>query len=449
MARPHSELMVSVSGIRGIVGDTFTPGVVPRFVTGFGRDLAPGSHVVIGRDSRTSGPWIEDLAAAQQRAMGHNVTVIGLCATPTVGYAIRSCGADGGIMVTASHNPVQWNALKFLGADGGFIRPAVARRVFAAARSSEPPPCADYRHVGRRLDDPGLAETHLSAVERLIQPRRRRRFHVVLDTVNGAGSVLLPRYLKGQGCRVTQINGEPTGLFSHPPEPLPANLRQLGRAVRAQGAHFGVAVDPDADRLAFVDERGRPLGEELSLGLAVAFVLSWRPGPVVVNLSTSRVCEDLARASGQRFYRTPVGEAHVAQKMSSVGAHIGGEGNGGVIYPLLHPGRDALVGLALVLELLRRESKPLSAVAAALPQWVLVKTSAPRPRDYEARLKKFLAALPAGRVDRRDGIRVDWPHGWIHMRKSNTEPIVRILAEARTARAARTLIDDVHRRLKL
>jgi phosphomannomutase len=344
---------------------------------------------------------------------------------------------------------VQWNALKLFGGDGGFVRPATAKRIFAAADSGRTK-YVDYRRPGTRLDAPELVRTHLRAALKLV-PRKARNLglSVVLDTVNGAGSVLTPEFLETVGCRVHLLNGEPTGLFAHRPEPLAKNIRGLCREVTRRRANLGIAVDPDVDRVAFVDERGRAIGEELSLGIAAAHVLKWRPGPVVVNLSTSRVCEDLAREAGQRFYRTPVGEAHVAQKMRLVNAAVGGEGNGGVIYPRLHSGRDALVGIAFLLGYMSRRQETLSDIVRTLPRWHLVRASVPRPESYEAQLEAFLRALPKGRVDRRDGIRVDWPDGWIQMRKSNTEPIVRILAEARTPSDARTLLADARASLNL
>jgi phosphomannomutase len=449
MAGTHDELMVSISGVRGTVGGTFTPEVVHRYVRAFGETLTAGSEVILGRDSRPSGPWVLDLAAAVLRAQGHQTRVIGLCGTPSLGYAIRARGAAGGIMATASHNPAPWNALKLLGADGGFVAPAVARKIFA--RASAPPrkgAFVEHDRTGERSLDPDLVNVHLKAVLGLLPSRSPKTpFKVVLDTVNGAGCVLVPEYLRRCGCRVIAINQEPTGRFAHPPEPLPGNLAGLGRAVRKVRADFGIAVDPDVDRVAFVDETGRPIGEELSLGIAAAFVLAWKPGPVVVNLSTSRVAEELAFMHGQKFYRTPVGEAHVAAKMRAVGAAVGGEGNGGVIYPRLHPGRDALVGIAFLLALMRRQKARLSEVAGALPSWHLVRHAIGRPRDYEARLAQLLRRLPEGRVDRRDGVRIDWPHGWVQMRKSNTEPIVRILAEARSVRRARELLQETLRRL--
>lgn len=450
MAGSQDELMVSISGVRGTVGGTFTPDVVHRYARAFGETLATGSAVILGRDSRPSGPWILDLAAAVLRAQGHQTRVIGLCGTPTLGYAIRGRGAAGGIMATASHNPAPWNALKMFGADGGFVAPAVARRIFARADApSRKDAFVDHPRTGERFEDPDLVRMHLKAVLELL-PRRSPtiRFKVVLDTVNGAGCVLVPEYLRRQGCRVVEINEVPTGRFAHPPEPLPGHLGALGRAVRKARADFGVAVDPDVDRVAFVDETGRPIGEELSLGIAAAFVLAWKPGPVVVNLSTSRVAEELAFMHGQKFYRTPVGEAHVAAKMRSVGAAVGGEGNGGVIYPRLHPGRDALVGIAFLLALMRRRKARLSELAAALPPWHLVRHAIPRPSDYEARLAQLLRRLPEGKVDRRDGVRIDWPHGWVQMRKSNTEPIVRILAEARSAPGARELLQETLRQMQ-
>jgi phosphomannomutase len=449
MPKIAHELMVSISGVRGKVGDSLTPAVIRCYVEAFGAVLKPHSSVALGRDSRTSGPWISDLSSAVMRACGHDVTDVGLCATPTLGYVIRSIGADAGIMITASHNPVAWNALKFLGPDGGFVRPEVARRIFSLVNRSESR-LVDYRRPGSLVYDDHLCQNHLRAVLKLVPPARNKLgLKVVLDTVNGAGSVLTPEFLKRHGCRVKVIHGEPTGLFAHAPEPLPKNLKALCREVVRSRADFGIAVDPDVDRVAFVDHEGRPVGEELSLGFAAAYVLGWRPGPVVVNLSTSRVCEDLARAFGQPFFRTPVGEAHVAAKMRAVGAAIGGEGNGGVIYPRLHPGRDALVGIAFLLGLLRQRRGTLAELVAELPTWHLERFAASRPTDYDRRLQQFLKAMPDGHVDRRDGIRVDWPYGWVHMRKSNTEPIVRIIAEARTPREAKALVSETRRRLRL
>lgn len=451
MAGTTDELMVSISGVRGTVGGTFTPEVVHRYVRAFGETLKSGSEVLLGRDSRPSGPWVLDLSASVLRAMGHRVRVIGLCGTPTLGYAIRAERAAGGLMATASHNPAPWNALKMFGADGGFVTPVEARRIFARAGASpRQGTFVDHAHTGRRMDSPDLVAHHLKAIMGLVRPGSSgTRFKVVLDTVNGAGSVLVPEYLRRQGCRVFQINEEPTGLFAHPPEPLGANLKGLCRAVRSRRADFGIAVDPDVDRVAFVDETGRPIGEELSLGIAAAFVLAWRPGPVVVNLSTSRIAEELAFIHGQRFYRTPVGEAHVAAKMRAANAAVGGEGNGGVIYPRLHPGRDALCGIAFLLALMRGRKARLSEIVAALPRWHLVRHAEPRPRDYEARLERLLGRLPEGRVDRRDGLRIDWPQGWVQMRKSNTEPIVRVLAEARSQKQARGLLAETLRQMRL
>jgi phosphomannomutase len=446
-----NELMVSISGVRGTVGGTFTPEVVHRYVRAFGETLPQGSEILLGRDSRPSGPWIVDLASSVLAAMGHATCAVGLCGTPTLGYAIRARKAAGGIMATASHNPAPWNALKLFGADGGFVTPAVAKKIFA--RAGAPPRAGSFvahEYTGTRTSESDLVVHHLNAVLRLLPPRSpKTRLKVVLDTVNGAGCVLVPEFLRRWGCRVIAINESPTGRFAHPPEPLPGHLRGLSRAVRKERADFGVAVDPDVDRVAFVDETGRPIGEERSLGIAAAFVLAWRPGPVVVNLSTSRIAEELAFVHGQKFYRTPVGEAHVAAKMRQVEAAVGGEGNGGVIYPRLHPGRDALVGLAFLLALMRRRKARLSEVAGALPAWHLVRHAIDRPRDYEGRLARLLKKLPEGRVDRRDGIRIDWPYGWVQMRKSNTEPIVRILAEARSEKKARALLSETLRQLRL
>jgi phosphomannomutase len=362
------DLMISVSGVRGRVGESLTPEVVARFAAAFGsylREQAAGRRptVVLARDARTSGPILFDTASAALRAVGCDVVAIGLAPTPTALLAIRHHGAEGAIVVTASHNPVEWNALKFASAEGMFLDAAQAEgmRAFVMERpidwagwdtlgSSEPDERAVRRHLDAVLAVPYLDRAALE----------QRRFRVALDCIRGAGAVLLPALLDALGCEVIGLNMEPDGRFPREPEPIAANLGELEALVRESGADVGLATDPDADRLALVNNEGRAIGEDFTLALAAQLVLRHRPGPVVTNLSTSRVLEDVAAEAGVPFERVPVGEINVARAIQQAGAVIGGEGNGGVILPDVHLTRDAAVATALVLQLLLEVGRPLS-----------------------------------------------------------------------------------------
>lgn len=434
-------LMISVSGVRGIVGQTLTPAVALEFAQAYGT-LLEGRRVVLGRDTRPSGAMFEAAAAAGLLAAGCDVTQLGVVTTPTVGHAIRQGGYAGGVVITASHNPAPWNGLKFLDELGVAPDPARARRI------------ADLRHdlaprtdrFGTLAHDPDAGLRHVEAVLAACEVDRAklRGLHVVLDSVNGAGCRHTPRLLDALGCRVTHLNGEPSGRFAHPPEPLRENLGDLGAAVRANGAAIGLAQDPDADRLALVDERGQYVGEEYTLALAVLWVLSHRPGPVAANLSTSRMIDDIAARHGVRVWRTPVGEAHVARCMLANGCVIGGEGNGGVIDPRVGYVRDSFSAISLVLQLLADRGRPLSQIIAELPRYASVKQKLEVPAD---RIAGAISAVARAFADRRlntaDGVRVDFDEGWVHLRASNTEPIVRVIAEAGSEVQAHALADRV------
>ena len=443
-------LMVSVSGMRGIVGKDLTPELVARHAAALGAWAAGhgAPRVVLGRDARTSGPMFARAATAGLMSVGVEVIDIGVVPTPTLQLAVEHHHAGAGLMLTASHNPVEWNALKLVGPDGIFLDGESGAAVRALAEKD--PPRAGWDSVGAVREDRDAIARHLDLVLTLpmvdVDRIRARRFHVALDCVRGAGGTSIPPLLEALGCRVSAINLETDGRFPRPPEPLPENLGDLSRLVRESGADIGMAVDPDVDRLALVNERGEPIGEDYTLAFAVRAVLrglkagSGAPA-VVVNLSTSLVVEDAAREHGARFFRAPVGEAHVARMIRDEGAVVGGEGNGGVILPSVHIGRDAPVGVALILQLLVESGQTVSGLVAAAPRYHIVKAKAPRGADlapaYQALRKRFADAT----VDDRDGLRLSWPDRWVHFRPSGTEPIIRFIAEAPTAADAEQLID--------
>jgi phosphomannomutase len=448
--------MLTVSGARGVVGETMTPEVATRLAAAFAAHLAdrprgPAPVVCIGRDSRPSGAALAAAARAGLAAAGARVIDLGLVATPTAAIAAIRHRADGAIVVTASHNPAPWNGLKFI-ADGAALPPGDVAAVYRRFHDRATPPAraasvlapeadaaAPALHVERVLD-----EVDLAAI-------RRRRFAVVLDSINGAGGPAGRLLLEALGGAVTHLNAEPTGRFAHEPEPIEANLGGLTEAVRRVGADVGFAQDPDADRLAIVDERGRYIGEECTLVLAAQRILD-RADPrrevvLATNLSTSRMIDDVAAARGRaRVVRSAVGEANVACAMRESGAIVGGEGNGGVILPSLSYVRDSLAAIALVLDLLAAGNRPLGAIVDALPRYVMVKRKidAPGGGAIAPALSRLADALArrGARVDRADGVRADFADGWMHVRPSNTEPIVRVIAEAPSRDRAESLAEE-------
>jgi phosphomannomutase len=457
-------LMVGVSGVRGLVGKDLTPELVARYAAAFGAWASHGRRsrgrapaVVLGRDARTSGPMFAMAAAAGLLSVGCEVIDLGLVSTPGAQLAVEHHHAVGGIVLTASHNPIEWNALKFIGPDGVFLDADAGARMRALLQDGLPAR-AGYDGVGAMRADEGANARHLDQVLRLpavpAARIRRRKFHVALDTVRGAGGAIMPALLQRLGCRVTAINLESDGRFPRPPEPVPENLRALGRLVRRSRADIGLAVDPDVDRLAIVDEKGRAIGEDYTLAFAVRAVLGGgtrgpaaRPA-VVVNLSTSLVVDDAARAVGADVVRVPVGEVNVARAMLDRRAIIGGEGNGGVILPALHAGRDAPLAAALVLALLARERRTVSAIVRAAPRYVIVKDKAARdagPAALEPVYTALRNRFADARVDTQDGLRLGWTDRWLHVRPSNTEPIIRLIAEAPTRAVAERLVEEGRR----
>jgi phosphomannomutase len=451
-------LMISVSGMRGHVGTDLTPELVARYAAALGawsrsgqsvRPPAGSIHpsVVLGRDARTSGPMFAHAATAGLMSVGVDVIDLGIVPTPTVQLAVEHHRAGAGLILTASHNPIEWNALKFVGPDGIFLDAEAGRKVRELAETG--PPRAGWAEVGTVREDPDAITRHLDAILALpvidVDAIRRRRFRVALDCVRGAGATAMLPLLERLGCEVRGINLETDGRFPRAPEPIPENLGELSRLVKDAGADVGLAVDPDVDRLALVDETGRAIGEDYTLAFAVQAVLDGRLSAattptVVANLSTSLVVEDAARSRGARFIRAPVGEANVARAIRDEGALIGGEGNGGVMLPALHIGRDAPLGLALILHLLATTGVTLSQLVAAAPRYTIVKAKGPRGPDLRQLYKRLRQRFPDASADEQDGLRLAWPDSWLHVRPSGTEPIVRLIAEAPTPAAAEALV---------
>jgi phosphomannomutase len=453
--------MISVSGMRGHVGTDLTPELVTRHAAALGAWVRTAAAaqvagiarrgerpaVVLGRDSRTSGAMFARSATAGMMSVGVDVIDLGVVPTPTVQMAVEHHRAGAGLILTASHNPIEWNALKFVGPDGIFLDAEAGERVRALAE--EGPPRMGWDGLGQVREDPEAVERHLDAILALpmigVTAIRNRRFHVAVDCVRGAGATAIPALLERLGCRMSAINLEADGRFPRSPEPIPENLGDLGRLVRESGAAIGLAVDPDVDRLALVDETGQPIGEDYTLAFAVRAVLDGRTSAaetptVVANLSTSLVVEDAARAGGALLVRAPVGEANVARTIRDQHAVIGGEGNGGVMFPALHIGRDAPLGVALILHLLASTGATVSELVEASPRYTIVKAKGPRGSELRPLYQRLQQRFPDAELDERDGLRLSWRDRWLHVRPSGTEPIVRFIAEAPTAADADALI---------
>src|SRR3954469_7148357 len=475
-------LMIGVSGMRGTIGGTLTPAVVSRMAAAFAAWLkgnekpANGTHfrVVVGRDSRPSGFWVRDAAAAALSAPGVEVVHLDVVSTPAVAMMVKHTGSDAGVVITASHNPIEWNGLKFLSRDQLALPPEHAKQVkqlyeeqrtafvpvqqlVPPGRQSDPvslPRAASRPDLANLLTPPSRnSETHALHVKRTLDyvdvlGISTKRYKVVLDSVNGAGCIEGATLLGKLGCELIHLNGTPNGQFAHEPEPIEKNLTGLADEVRRQRAAVGFAQDPDADRLAIVDENGTYIGEEYSLALAARYILSKKPGAVAAaNLSTSRMLDDVAAKFGGRVVRTPVGEANVIQAMLREAAAIGGEGNGGVIDPRIVPGRDSLVAMAYLLQLMAGTGKTVSQLVAELPRYEIVKHKFEcRREDAERAVEALKKAFASEKVDTQDGIRIDWAsqRAWVHARPSNTEPIMRIIAEAPERKLAEEQIAKRH-----
>ncbi len=445
-------LKVSVSGIRGVIGETLDAESISRWASAFGNWL-PEGPVVLTRDSRPSGPMVEAAVEAALRSTGHDVVRGGLLSTPASEYLVQETDAVGGVIVTASHNPVQWNALKLVRGDGLFLDADQVDELRTLHDASQ-------RKHRRALDLGGLREDlrgeslHRQAILEMkeidVAAIADRKIRVVVDAVEGAGGHALPALLESLGAEVHRLHCGCTGHFPHDPEPRPENLGELIAAVAALDADLGMAVDPDVDRLALVDRGGVALSEELTLAVATDFVLERTPGPVVVNLSTTMALDRVAERHGVEIFRAPVGEANVVAEMMARGAVIGGEGNGGVIFPALHPGRDAPLGAALVLAAVAHRGS-LRQCLDRFPNAEMVKVKLPldQKNDDPALWKRAAASIgESGSWNERDGIRYDLGDRWVHLRRSNTENALRIIAEAPDAAEATAIIDRVRQAMQ-
>jgi phosphomannomutase len=441
-----SQLIISVSGLRGIVGETLTPDVAIRYVAAFAEEL-PSGPVVLTRDGRHTGPMLASAVQSALLAMGRECLDAGVAATPTTGVLVHGMLAAGGIQISASHNPPEYNGFKLFDAAGRVIPPAAGQKVIDRFRAGQP-------HWKRfdELGASGMVADTISAhcdlvlatcnVDRI----RKKRFRVLVDANHGSGSIIAAPLLEALGCEVTMLGGKPDGLFAHLPEPTSENLQSVLAKVKETNSTIGFCQDPDGDRLALIDENGAYIGEEFTLALVADHVLRQTPGPVVTNCSTSRMTQDLAEKYGVPFFRSKVGEANVVDVMLSQNAVLGGEGNGGVIDPRVGWVRDSFVGMALVLDAMAARDLPLSALVAALPRYAIHKSKVTLPAEQvAASLTALEQRFSDAQADHLDGLRLDWPDKWLLVRGSNTEPIVRIFAEAPSAEEAKRLCDEAGR----
>ena len=429
-----STLMVSVSGIRGIVGDGLDPDTIVKYTSAYA-DFVKEGKVVIGRDARITGEMVQSIVTGTLLAKGLDVIVIGICPTPTVQYTVKTLNANGGIAISASHNPNQWNALKLLNSTGQFMTPEQNIEMIDLLENGTIKFKA-WNKLGKITNYKEGLRKHVEDVLNLknikLKDIRKRKFKVLTDCVNGAGVYVIPDLLREFGCEVIELNCERNGIFPRLPEPIPENLTETMKAVSDSGADLGVVVDPDVDRLVLITNEGKPFSEENTITQAVKFILSKQKGNAVVNLSTTRAVDDVASEYGQKVFRSPVGEANVVKKMKEVNAVIGGEGSGGVIYPELHYGRDALVGIAITLQHLLEFGGTLAELKGSLPSYFISKKKIElgntNPDEVVTSLKE---KYKNENINTDDGLRIDFTDHWVHLRKSNTEPIIRIITEAK------------------
>lgn len=437
-------LMVSISGIRGIVGDGIDPLVIVKFATAYANFIKKGK-IVIGRDSRITGEMVRSVLTGTLLAKGLDVIDIGICPTPTVQYTVKTLGAQGGIAISASHNPNQWNALKLLNNTGQFMSPDEHQEL-KKYLDREDATYEPWDKIGKFSSYTEGLEVHKKAVLNMpfidVEAIRKRKFKVLVDCVNGAGYVVIPQLLRDYGCEVIETNCSDSGIFPRLPEPIPENLVETMELVKKEKVDLCVIVDPDVDRLVLITDKGEPFSEENTITQAIKFITSKEKGNVVINLSTTRAAEDVAKANGCEVFRSAVGEANVVKKMKEVNAIIGGEGSGGVIFPAIHYGRDALIGIAITLQHLLEFGGTMTELKNSLPQYFIAKkkveTGSVNPDIIIEKLKKHFSTE---KWNDEDGLRIDFPDHWVHFRKSNTEPIVRVICEAQTESSANTYID--------
>jgi len=454
-------LIKSISGIRGTIGgkpgESLTPLDIVKFTSAFSvilkADHGEKLKVVVGRDARVSGKMVNDLVCSTLISMGVDVVDIGLSTTPTVEMAVKDLNCQGGIILTASHNPWQWNAMKLLNSTGEFIDDAVGKELLAIAETG------DFRYteidsIGHLSYDDSQINKHIEKIIALpyvdTAAIRSANFKVAIDAVNSTGGIAIPLLLKSLGVSmIEELYCEPTGLFPHNPEPLPENLQEISKVVVKSKAHVGFVVDPDVDRLAIVCEDGEMFGEEYTLVSVADFVLSKNPGNTVSNMSSTRALSDITKKAGQKYFASAVGEVNVVKKMKEVNAVIGGEGNGGVILPELHYGRDALVGIAIFLTQLAKSGKRCSALRSTYPEYFISKNKIQLmpEMNVDAVLDSIAEKYKRQDVSREDGVKINFENEWVHLRKSNTEPIIRIYAESdseiKAEAIAHKIIEDI------
>lgn len=450
-------LIKSISGIRGTIGgrtgDTLNPLDIVKFTTAYATFIrrsgkSQSGKIVVGRDARISGEMVKNVVCGTLMGVGYDVINIGLATTPTTELAVRMAGADGGIIITASHNPRQWNALKLLNNEGEFLTAADGAEVLAIAEK-EDFEYADVDHLGHYTEDNTFDQRHIDSVLDLklvdVEAIKKAGFKVCIDAVNSVGGVILPQLLDRLGVEYKVLYGEPTGDFAHNPEPLEKNLGGIMEEMRSGNYDLGIVVDPDVDRLAFICEDGKMFGEEYTLVSVADYVLANTPGNTVSNLSSTRALRDVTEKHGGAYTAAAVGEVNVTTKMKEVNAVIGGEGNGGVIYPESHYGRDALVGIGLFLSSLAHKGCKVSELRASFPEYFIAKNriDLTPSTDVDAILARVKEMFKNEQVNDIDGVKIDFPDKWVHLRKSNTEPIIRVYSEASTMEAA----DELGKRL--
>ena len=455
-------LIISISGLRGIVGESFGPQLAVEYGMAFGAFLRQENpseqrlRVCVGRDSRPSGAMLAAAVSAGLMAVGCDTIDLGIVTTPGVGLMTRFLSCSGGVVITASHNPVEWNGVKLLRNDGIAFPSDQAQSIRQIYYDKQFAP-VDSLNTGGASTDARSHAVHVDTVLQLCDKTliSSKRFKVVLDSINGAGCVVTANLLSKLGCEYVHVNNRPTGLFAHTPEPTAENLSELGPIIKQHSAHIGFAQDPDADRLAIIDENGCYIGEEYTLALAAKYIFGKKKGTAAVNLSTSRMIDDLAAEAGCSVIRTPVGEANVAQVAQANNCVIAGEGNGGVIDLRVVPIRDSLVGIVLILQLMAETGKTVSQLVNEIPHYHMVKTKFPCPQEMAGSIlntvEQHYRATQADnvKIDTSDGIRVDLPEGWVQLRASNTEPIMRIMAESANADDAQKLIDQIKALVKI
>ncbi len=446
-------LIKSISGIRGTIGgragDTLNPLDIVKFTSAYATFIrrsgkSDSNQIIVGRDARISGEMVKNVVCGTLMGIGYDVVNIGLATTPTTELAVRMSKAAGGIIITASHNPRHWNALKLLNAEGEFLTAADGAEVLAIAEK-EDFEYVDVDRLGKYIEDNSFDKRHIDSVLALnlvnVEAIKNAHFHVVVDSINSVGGVILPKLLDELGVSYKFLNAEPTGDFAHNPEPLEKNLSGIMDELRNGKYDLGIVVDPDVDRLAFICEDGKMFGEEYTLVSVADYVLSHTPGNTVSNLSSTRALRDVTEKHGGKYTAAAVGEVNVTTKMKEVGAVIGGEGNGGVIYPESHYGRDALVGIALFLSLLAQKGKKVSELRQEYPNYFIAKNriDLTPSTDVDAILEKVKEMYSNEQVNDIDGVKIDFADKWVHLRKSNTEPIIRVYSEAATMEEADAL----------